>query len=139
MKKKYTVLILTLVLVLLCVGGYFPRKSARAEEVMAAAQSENYIKYVDFTPTRGAMLDCIEYDVSSFGSGEHIDWVTLLAILASDNYGNFDSYKKSRLEDVLERIKQGGVDGAVKNRASTYTSGKEKYSKIYYEYPEMPD
>ena len=96
MKQRFSVLILTFIVAIVAVSQGISKKDLEKAEVAAAAQSDGYIKYIDFTPTSKVMSDCLEVDTSTYKSENHIGWITLLALLSSECYGDFGRYSKSR-------------------------------------------
>ncbi len=69
-----------------------------------SAQGGKTIKWVDFTVTAEALRDAMNADTESHGE---VDWISLLAVLASRYGGDFSSYKKSDLRTLLERYSNG--------------------------------
>ncbi|MBQ1440743.1 MAG: M23 family metallopeptidase [Clostridia bacterium] len=65
------------------------------------------LKWVDFNVTSAAMNDALKYDVDSQGSGHEIHWIDLLACLGARYGGNFSCYKKSHMESIVSRLREG--------------------------------
>ena len=72
-----------------------------------AEQERKYIKWVDFGITSQAMSDAAKIDCTSHGSDHEISWIELLSLLGVKYGGNFSRYKKSDLDYLSERIKNG--------------------------------
>ncbi len=129
MKQKIKITALTLLCALLAFGQGSTATDLEAATVMAHAQSEDYIKYIDFTPTFEALRDCMEADITSYGQKNHTDWVTLLALLASENYGNFKTYKRADLMSLLSLLQTAKPTELVKNQ-KLYSYYTEAYGAI---------
>lgn len=90
-----------------------------------AVEKEGYIKWVDFNVTYSALKDCMDYDIKTFGTKEHVSWIKLLAYLSSTGNGTFKGYKKSSLEKLANEIKNG--------KSIEELTGKLKYYSYYEE------
>ena len=56
----------------------------------SAEESEkSYIKWIDFDVTARAMEDAARADTDSYGTEQHIDWITLLSLLGAKYGGDF--------------------------------------------------
>ncbi len=95
----------------------------------ASAESDNYIKYIDFTPTDQALRDCMQVDINSYGGDSHISWIELLALYSSNHYGSFDEYTKTEITNAADAAKNGSIAHLVKNK-KMYNYYLEAYSAI---------
>lgn len=129
MKRISRLLFLTFLVAVVSVGSSFTPEEERTVLVSASAQSTDYIKYIDFTPTSKALNDCMKADIDSYGKSDHVSWVTLLSLLSTQNYGNFSSYKSSDLDSLLKIISEQGIDAAVKNQ-KLYNYYLEAYEAV---------
>ncbi len=96
------------------------------ESYETTSDGKNFIKWVDFTVTCEALEDAYEQDVSTYGQDIHLNWIELLALLATNNGGNFSNYKKSDMTKLVTPLLSG--ETAIEELAS----GK-KYYDYYYE------
>ena len=96
-------------------------KIDKSQSVIAKA---DYIKWVDFQITCTALEDAYQYDVESYGTEKHIDWITLLAYLACRYGGNFKSYKANDMKVAVDELS----DEAGKSKLS-----EMKYYQYYHE------
>lgn len=86
------------------------------DETTAASAEGSYIKWIDFDVTQTALRDTLAADVDSHRSEHPLDWLELLAYLASRNGGDFSGYKKADLDKLLELVADGSsVASHVKN------------------------
>ncbi len=99
-----------------------------AEEVsgkLLFEEEEGYIKWVDFNITQEAMQQALQYDLNSYGTDSHIDWIVLLAYAGCHGGGEFD--KKS-----LEHIDAAASALAAGQSVEEFTKGLQ-YFDYYYE------
>ena len=69
--------------VILWENGKLPQKSAME------TTADGYIKWVDFNVSYEALSRAYEYDISSYGEKQHLDWIDLLAYVGAKNGGDF--------------------------------------------------
>lgn len=72
-----------------------------------AAEKKDFIKWVDFNVTCEAMKEAIALDVESHDKEVKLDYIVLLACLATQNGNNFSHYKDSQLSAIAEKLKSG--------------------------------
>lgn len=127
MKKNLLILLLCAILIICSqnVNSDF----AEYTPTIAAAQSDSYIKYIDFSPSSTVLYDCLDIDVTTYGSDNHIDLVTLLAIIGSENYGDYKKYNKKQLQSIIDSINKNGVEQTVKNK-KLYNYYLEAYGAV---------
>lgn len=100
--RKGVLLLSGILTVLSVMTAYMP---PRPEDMTAvSATGERYIKWIDFTVTKQAMSDALAYDVETYGTPGHIDWISLLALLAARNGGDFSGYKTSTLKALTDQL-----------------------------------
>lgn len=97
-------------------------------------KDDDFIKWVDFNVTASAMTDAMNIDIDTYKSEVHINWIDLLACLAARYGGDFKSYKKSDLEAVAERIKNGETAEEICSTQKYFSYYKEAYSAVLSEY-----
>ena len=85
---------------------------------------KDYIKWVDFDITVQALEDAYRQDVDSYGSGQHVSWIELLAYLATKYGGDFSKYKTKDMQDLVQALTDSGQTMAA------YAQGRQSYS--YY-------
>lgn len=74
----------------------------------AAAEAEDdYIKWIDFTPTQDALSYALRLDVSTYGTDKHLRMHELLAVYSAINGGSYERFKKSSLDVIYEKYKKG--------------------------------
>lgn len=93
-------------------------------------KKSKYIKWIDFNVTCSALEDALSADVSSYGSENHIDWVELLAYLASESGGNFASYRSSDTKKAVESLSGGTSFGELAKNERLYNYYLEAYGAV---------
>jgi len=73
----------------------------------AFANETSRPKWVDFSIPARAMSKAYEYDINSYTSERHIDWITLLALTGTRYGGNWKSYKPSEMDADAVRLAAG--------------------------------
>lgn len=100
----------------------------------ADALSEGYIKWVDFNVSYEALCLCYEWDVNTWGTEVHIDWVEMLAYLGARYGGDFASNEKRLSKDVEKLARQLIEEGATMEELTKdmqyYAYYKEAYGAV---------
>ena len=95
-----------------------------------AVEKDGFIKWVDFNITYSALKDCMDYDIKTFGTKEHVSWINLLAYLASTGNGTFKNYKKSNLDKLTNEIKSGKSIEELASDLKYYSYYEEAYRAV---------
>ncbi len=74
------------------------------EEKAVAVTGDDYIKWVDFNVSYEALCRAYRYDVDTYGSNEHLDWIELLAATAAVSGGEFGSDSVEKLCGIAEKV-----------------------------------
>lgn len=142
MKKSLKICLLCGLLALLAVGYGTGGESLTAEiasrtytpadepAAVSAGNTAAYIRWIDFTVTAKALRDTLHADVAAYERGEQMSWITLLALLAAENGGDFSGYKSGQTERLVARLRAGELptDIAVNKRLYAYYT--EAYSAV---------
>lgn len=80
--------------------------------------SSSYIKWVDMAVTADALSNAYEADLELHKNGTPVSMSELLSILAAKYGGDFKRYKKTDLDNIVERIKCGE---SVRDIGASYT------------------
>lgn len=84
--------------VILWENGKLPQKSA------VETTADGYIKWVDFNVSYEALSRAYEYDISSYGEKQHLDWIDLLAYVGAKNGGDFGAGATEDMRTAAEKI-----------------------------------
>lgn len=95
------------------------------------SQDKSFIKWVDFKVSSEALKDACFYDVESYYSGNNrINWIDLLAYLACGYGGDFKKYRKSHMEKLVERLKNGEKIDDITKDLRYYSYYREAYEAV---------
>ena len=108
---------------------------ANSENTENDTKKENkkgFIKWVDFNVTAEAMNLTAKLDINSHTKNEEIkyNWIELLAYLACKNGGNFKNFKKSDLDTLVAKIKDGETIESLTQDLKFYDYYYESYSAV---------
>ncbi|MDE6312544.1 MAG: hypothetical protein K2M46_02830 [Lachnospiraceae bacterium] len=81
--------------------------SATVSVTPSPAAQKDYIKWVDFQVTCEAMKDAYHYDIETYQTSTHLNWISLLAYLAAKNGGNFQNYKSADMKKLADTLLSG--------------------------------
>lgn len=96
------------------------------------AVKKDFIKWVDFNVTSEAMNLTAKLDINSHTKNEEIkyNWIELLAYLACKNGGNFKNFKKTDLDVLVAKIKDGETIESLTQDLKFYNYYYESYSAV---------
>lgn len=129
MKKVRSAIILEIICICAVSGILFQQRSYRA--VSAEESEQDFIKWVDFNVSYEALCAAYQWDVDTYGTEHHINWVELLAYLAAKNGGSFPSGTVKVLAKTAEQLSAGEatMEELTKN-LSYYDYYKEAYGAV---------
>ena len=133
-KKNIILITFSLILILLatfiCVN-YSSIASNNNEE-----EKKDYIKWVDCSVTSTVLDKTSKLDISSHTNNEPIklNWIELIAYLASKYYGDFNKFKVKDLDDVVAKLKNGEKIEDITKNMNYYSFYYEAYNAIFSEY-----
>lgn len=93
---------------------------------------DDYIKWVDFNVTCEAMNLTAKLDIDSHNKDSEItyNWIELLSYLACKNGGDFDNFKKSDLDKLVEKLQNGETMENLTKDLKYYNYYYEAYSAV---------
>lgn len=93
---------------------------------------KHFIKWVDFNVSYEALNLTSKLDIDSHNNNETIkyNWIELLAYLACKNGGNFKNFKKSNLDDLVNKLKNGETIENLTKNLKFYDYYCESYSAV---------
>ncbi|RGY96558.1 M23 family metallopeptidase [Clostridium sp. AM58-1XD] len=94
------------------------------------SEAKKFIKWVDFDVTSEAMKAAFRYDVDSFQSDVHLNWVDLLAFLGAKYGGDFSKYKSSDMAALAESLKGGKKLEDVTKDMKYFSYYREAYGAV---------
>lgn len=112
-------------------GAGFVTKTLPKAAFAERRQEENdFIKWVDFNVSASALSDCLKYDVGTYGTEKHVDWIDLLACLASKNGGTFSDYKFSDLKKITDALENGASLAEITKPLKAFSYYREAYEGV---------
>lgn len=127
--RRITQSIYICMLCTLIVFGYVTH-SANSKNVLYASSDEKYIKWIDFDVTADALWDAAKYDIDSYNSDRHIDFITLLSLLGTKYGGDFKHYKKADLDSIYNKLCAGIPPEEIASNIKTYNYYTKAYGAI---------
>lgn len=100
-------------------------------------QDNNYIKWVDFTPTADVLNKTAKLDIDSHNdpnSTVQYNWIELLSYLACKYGGNFKKYNSKDLTALTEKLKSGSTMAELTKDMKYYSYYYEAYDAVLHEY-----
>ena len=99
-----------------------------------AEDDADYIKWVEFNVSYSALTAALDYDLTTYGTDTHLNWIELLAVLGARYGGEFSKYKKSHLDDLTAKLQTGEKIGDITSELENYDYYHEAYSAILGEF-----
>ncbi len=127
------VMILTLLLVsffLLSPKEKITSQAINQKENVNAPETKKFIKWVDFKVTTKAMQEAFRYDVNTFQSEPHLNWVDLLAVLGARYGGDFSRYTTKDLDNLAEQLLTGKTLEDLTKDMKYFTYYREAYGAV---------
>ena len=96
------------------------------------SEDKNFIKWVDFNVSSEALNLTAKLDIDSHNNDEEIkyNWIELLAYLACQNGGNFKNFKKTHLNNLIEKLQNGQTIEDLTSDMKFYDYYFESYSAV---------
>lgn len=131
--KKLIVWTILLLVAIASITIYYTfANSENTENDTRKENKKDFIKWVDFNVTSEAMNLTAKLDINSHTKNEEIkyNWIELLAYLACKNGGNFKNFKKSDLDTLVAKIKDGETIESLTQDLKFYDYYYESYSAV---------
>lgn len=119
-KNKAGRVILFELIVLLILSSLMIKRGLDYDAAMYAAMydtEKKFIKWVSFDVTKEAMDRAYRYDVETYNSEVHLNWIELLAYLGAKYGGDFSRYKEKHMTDLANKLlnKEETMESLTKN------------------------
>lgn len=131
--KKLIVWTILLLVAIASITIYYTfANSENTENDTRKENKKDFIRWVDFNVTSEAMNLTAKLDINSHTKNEEIkyNWIELLAYLACKNGGNFKNFKKSDLDTLVAKIKDGETIESLTQDLKFYDYYYESYSAV---------
>ena len=103
-------------LLFIMMGAFLLRETGRTESMeqavvtVTSAAGKDYIKWVDFTVSYEALCQAYDWDVDTFDTEHHVEWIPLLAYTAARTGGEFDKKALKILNETSEKLAEGEAE-----------------------------
>ncbi len=130
--KKYILIGLAFFFVLSAILCSIITSIVLAKEEETQQNKKSYIKWVDYNVPLELMEKTAKFDINSHTKAEEVklNWIALLAYLASKYGGNFASFQQKDLDSVVEKLKEGNTMEELKKENKLYSYYLEAYTAI---------
>ena len=91
---------------------------------------KDFIRWVDFTPTKEALQTAYEWDKETWAEQIHIDWISLLAYGAAKGGGKFDKKIIGQMNDFANAIRAGEKTMEEAEELKTFAYYREIYTAV---------
>ena len=108
-------------------------EGSRAGESGKAAgdsQTKRYIHWVEFTVPADVMEKAFRLDMGTVQEEVHLDWVELLAYLGAKYGGDFERFRQTDLDAVVEKLKSGSAMEEIAKDMKYYAYYREAYGAV---------
>lgn len=131
-----------LAMLILLFFGLFPAFYQKASDVLSGrplaspsdasrVPAKSSIKWVDFNVTAEALDQAFRYDVDTFQSQVHLNWIDLLSLLGNRYGGDFSSYRPEDMKNIAEAVLKGETTiDALKERSKNFDYYREAYGAV---------
>nr|WP_312576834.1 M23 family metallopeptidase [Sedimentibacter sp.] len=124
-KILYSLVVLILIVGLFCSFMIYSPSSA------VAMDGENgFIKWVDFGVCYEALDKALKADIKSVDNEVKLDWIEILAYLASRYGGNFSRYKSKDMDDLINKLNNGESIEKLTENLKYYNYFREAYTAV---------
>ncbi|SES73558.1 M23 family metallopeptidase [[Clostridium] polysaccharolyticum] len=130
--KRYLKLYLPILCILaITIAGIQFIHKIEEETVTTSSIQRDYIKWVDFTVTSSAMSAAYKYDIESYQSKVHLNWIELLAYCAARTGGDFSKNSLDTMRKAAKLLtnKQETIDSLTKD-LKYYSYYKKAYTAV---------
>ena len=103
---------------------------AQGGEERSEKPEEEIIHWVDFNVPSEAMKKAISLDIISRDQDVQLDFIELLAILASQNGNNFKRYKDSQLDEIAGKLIAGSTVEELTKDLKYYSYYREAFGAV---------
>lgn len=112
--------------------GIVTDKMFHRQTIATNAEGKDYIKWVDFQVSYEALKQAYKYDVESYGTEQHYDWISLLAYAACKNGNKFSksSVTTKAMKEFIDLQKKGASVEEITKDMKYFSYYHEAYEAI---------
>lgn len=104
--------------------------TAMEVEARVSGAQKDFIRYAEFNVPYEALETAMQADLDSYGTDRHISWIQALACLGAKYGGDFSSYRKKDLVEIIEKLKTGETIEAMTKDMKYYPYYFQVYSAV---------
>lgn len=94
------------------------------------SQKKKYIHWVEFNVPSDVMEKAFRLDMGTVQEEVHLDWVELLAYLGAKYGGDFERFRQTDLDAVVEKLKSGSAMEEIAKDMKYYAYYREAYGAV---------
>ena len=94
------------------------------------SQKKRYIHWVEFNVPADVMEKAFRLDMGTVQEEVHLDWVELLAYLGAKYGGDFERFRQTDLDAVVEKLKSGSAMEEIAKDMKYYAYYREAYGAV---------
>lgn len=94
------------------------------------SQKKRYIHWVEFNVPADVMEKAFRLDMGTVQEEVHLDWVELLAYLGAKYGGDFERFRQTDLDAVVEKLKSGSAMEKIAKDMKYYAYYREAYGAV---------
>ena len=134
LKKTYIIVAVIAIVILIIISSMIVKSFVLA--TTEESEEKSYIKWVDYNVPLDIMEKTAKLDINSHNSEDSIklDWIEILSYLATKYGGNFESFKQTDLDNVVQRLKDGEKMKDIVTNEKLYSYYIEAYTAILDEF-----
>lgn len=97
-------------------------------------QKKSYIKWMTFDVPDEALVKAMNADIKSYGTDKHINWIEVLAYLATKYGGNWHQYKAADMDVVLKKLSAGEKMSNIAKDSKNYEFFYKCYDAVLHNF-----
>ena len=94
------------------------------------SQKKKYIHWVEFNVPSDVMEKAFRLDMGTVQEEVHFNWVELLAYLGAKYGGDFERFRQTDLDEVVEKLKSGSAMEEIAKDMKYYAYYREAYGAV---------
>ncbi|MGI6049498.1 MAG: M23 family metallopeptidase [Acetivibrionales bacterium] len=123
-----SVILIALVLVITGISQYLNNPASMY--TVNIEEEKNYIKWVDFNVPYSAMEKALALDIKAYETENKLNWIELIAYLATKYGGNFKKYKSSDMDKLVKALNEGETMEDLTANFKHYSYYYEAYTAV---------
>jgi len=120
----------SLIILILVFGLFFSYSNNRPLSAVTMDSEKGFIKWVDFGVSYEALEKALNADIKSIDNEVKLDWIQLLAYLASRYGGNFSRYKSKDMDELINKLNNGESIEKLTEKLKHYNYFYEAYTAV---------